>query len=487
MGSSHFQKLDEESRALADSWDAMARLIFFTGVLAAIVWAACSLLREAVHEASHLLFETVEHGDLAEGAALLLVSLFLGGLIRGLLVRREGWADAAGDGMDVALENYHITYVYEGDDPQPRYNRPALSLAARKALFTFLTLGTGGSGGLEAPVVLIGEALSAGCSRLMRITSEFELRTYQIAAISAAVSTLLGAPFTAALFATEVAYGDRIIYRKLAYALWAGVIAYVLNNRIHGYHPLFEGPDHAPVYSVLEYGGAALVAVAVSVPVALAFGRAMVSMKGLVGRLAPQRHAVLTSLAVGVIALLFWLGFELRPHHILGMGEETIHHILVASDGGEDLGWQMLALVLVGKMLTTALTLQGGGSAGLLVPSMYLGGVSGALVAELANLTGLVALDPALFAVVGIGSSLVAVIGVPLSAIALVLEVFGKSFGPPAILAIGVTYLVTLKFKLYKQRMSPDPAGDERGLVKEDHTQEIIQLALPATPARDEE
>ena len=72
--------------------------------------------------------------------------------------------------------------------------------------------------------------------------------------------------------------------------------------------------------------------------------------------------------------------------------------------------------------------------------------------------------SPALFAVVGIGSALVAVIGVPLAAIALVLEVFGKSFGPPAILACGVTYLVTLKFKIYgNQRVAlSEEDADER-------------------------
>ena len=77
-------------------------------------------------------------------------------------------------------------------------------------------------------------------------------------------------------------------------------------------------------------------------------------------------------------------------------------------------------------------------------------------------------LDPALFAVVGIASALVAVIGVPLASIALVLEVFGKAYGPPAILACGVTYLLTLKFTLYEsQRMSPSPTADETGGAQE--------------------
>ena len=47
----------------------------------------------------------------------------------------------------------------------------------------------------------------------------------------------------------------------------------------------------------------------------------------------------------------------------------------------------------------------------------------------------------AVFAVpVGIASALVAVVGVPLAAIALVFEVFGRVFGPPAILACGLTF-----------------------------------------------
>src|SRR5690606_34965882 len=120
--------------------------------------------------------------------------------------------------------------------------------------------------------------------------------------------------------------------------------------------------------------------------------------------------------------------------------------------GKTELGVGLLVVVIVGKTLTTGLTLGGGGSAGLLVPSMYLGGASGALVAHLLNLAGL-GLDPALFAVVGVASSLVAVVGVPLAAIALVFEVFGKSFGPPAILACGITYLLTLKVKVYESQV----------------------------------
>jgi CIC family chloride channel protein len=461
MAQTHFKRLDAEGRALHDNWDDIARLSLLVAVLAVIVWGACTALRELVHLALHALFEASE-GRGAAGMVTLAVVLVLGALVRGALLRRDAWRSTTGDGIDLALSNYHVTYDHAGDDPQPRYARPSFALAARKSVATFLTLGTGGSGGLEAPMVLISESLAAGFSRVLRVRSEYELRTYQLVAIAAAVATLLGAPFTAALFATEIAYGDRIIYRKLAWALWAGVIAFWLNTRLHGYEPLFTAPAHSPEYALSEYGAAALVAVAVSMPLALGFGLAMSQLQQLVQRMRPSWHPPLTAAAVAAIALGLNWGFGLRFSHVLGTGEGSLRLVL---NNSPELGpWWILLLLLFGKMVTSGLTLGGGGSAGLLIPSMYLGGLSGALVAKLVNLTGFAELDPALFAVVGIGSSLVAVVGVPLAAIALVFEVFGKAYGPPAILACGLTYLVTLKVKIYKQqRTSPDPEADETG------------------------
>ncbi len=463
MAGKHFESLDEEARALHDSWDAIVRIVLLVAMISVVVWAACTGLRTGVHEALHLLFHYVDERSW-KATGILLGVLATAGLVRGLLFRSPAWRAVSGDGMSTALDNYHVTYDHEGDDPQPRYDRPAFAVAGRKLVATLLTVGSGASGGLEAPVVMIAESISAGFARVLAVRSEHELRTYQLAGIAAAVSTLLGAPFTAALFATEVAYGDRIIYRKLAYALWAGVIAFWLNGWLRGsYVPLFVGPSHSADYSAAELGASALVAVTVSVPVAFGFGKAMRTIEQLFAdRVRPGWHSVISSLAVGLLALALFHGADVAPSHVLGMGEETISELL-AGDAALD-AWWVLLLILLGKTLTTGLTMAGGGSAGLLVPSMVLGGVSGALVAHLVNLTGWTQLDPALFAVVGVGSSLVAVIGVPLAAIALVLEVFGKSFGPPAILACGVTYLLTLKFKIYDaQRSSPTPDADETG------------------------
>jgi CIC family chloride channel protein len=461
MGSNRFQNMSEEELALADSWSGMTRLAIGCTVVAVVVWAAVAALRFAVHESTHALFHEVEHERTVAEGALLLVVMVGAAAVRGVLLRWPSWRETAGDGIATALDNFHSTHRDPGDDVSPRFSRPDFGIAARKSVATLLTLGSGASGGLEGPVVLVGEALSSGLARIARVNTEYELRTYQLAAISTAVCTLLGAPFTAALFATEIAYKDRIIYRKFAFALYTALIAYVLNNRVYGFKPLFSAPDHAATYTLAEYAGTAFVAVAVSAPVALGFGYVMTHTKRFVQIDNPVTRAIATAAGAAVVALGLWWGVGLPPSWVLGMGESAIEGVLGHPE--EAVAWWLLLLALLGKMVTTGLTIGGGGSAGLLIPSMYLGGISGAMTAQLINSVGGSA-DPSLFAVVGIASALVAVIGVPLAAIALVLEVFGSSFGPPAILACGLTYVLTVRIHVYQtQRDSPDPAADELG------------------------
>ena len=463
MAHGALNKLDEESRALLSSWDDIVRVTVNVLIVAALVWGAAALLRALVHESLHALL-TFAATTAVWGPVALMGSLLAGGLVRGVLNRRPAWRDASGDGMDVALDNYHVTYDHAGDDPQPRYSRPAFGLAARKGVATLLTLGSGGSGGLESPVVLMGESIGAGWARVMRARSEHELRTYQLAAIAAAVATLLGAPFTAALFALEVAYGDRIIYRKLAYALLAAIVAYVLNNHVIGAEPLFVVGGHGRSYSLAEYGVTVLVAVFVSAPIALGFGWLTLRTRRVVERFDPVVRGVVGAGATGLVVFALWFGADMSPSHVLGMGEDVVAALL-SGVGDPRLGtlWFLL-LAILGRMLTTGLTLESGGSAGLLVPSMFIGGMSGAAMASLLALLGVGGLDPSIFVVAGIASALVAVVGVPMAAIALVLELFGPAYGPPAALACGLTYVVTLRFSLYStQRSSPSPTADEVG------------------------
>jgi len=432
---------DDEGRSLNRSWATVLRLSGSIGVLSGLVWLVVSALREVVHRSIEGLFQ-LSTREGATGVALVLATMAAVALVRGALMRRPAWRLATGDGVQIARERALHSAL---DEPW----RSSVGMSARKLVATVLTLGGGGSGGLEAPVVLVSESLGAAFARLTRVEDRAALRLAQLCAISAGVSTLLGAPFTAALFTLELLHGDRIMYRKLAYALWAAVIPFWLNTTLNGYRPLFVAPTHSPVYSLSEYGASALVAIAISAPLAVGFSAVLRWSRQLVAQVQPTWHALTTMLAIGALALGLqrFAGIELR--HVLGAGEDTLR--LVLQNDPSVAVWWVLVLLIVAKSSTLGLTLSGGGSAGLLFPSMFLGGLSGALVAHLVTLSGLAVLDPALFAVVGIASSLTAVVGVPIAAMALVFEVFGKAYGPPTILACGLTFIATIRFRHWAQ------------------------------------
>ncbi|MBE2252724.1 MAG: chloride channel protein [Myxococcus sp.] len=438
--SGRLEELDEEGLSLHRSWATVFRVAAAMGVLALVVWVVVSALRYLTHRAIDGLYQLSTAG--VGGAAAVLGAMGLVAFFRGRLLQRAAWRPVIGDG--VALARERAMHAPLDDDW-----RAPLGLAARKGLATLLTLGGGGSGGLEAPVVLMGEALGAGLAKLARVDEAPMRRLAQLCGVSAGVSTLLGAPFTAALFTLELMHGDRIVYRKLAYALWAAVIPFWLNTTLNGYRPLFVAPPHSPVYSLPEYGAAALVAIAVSAPLAFGFGAVMSWSRQLVGRVQPAWHALSTMLVVGALALVLQRFGGIELGHVLGAGEETLS--LVLHNDPTLAVWWVLLVLIVAKTATLGLTLGGGGSAGLLFPSMFLGGLSGALVAQVVTLSGLATLDPALFAVVGIASSLTAVVGVPIAAMALVFEVFGKAYGPPTILACGLTFIATVRFRIWER------------------------------------
>jgi CIC family chloride channel protein len=463
---------DQAQRARHDAWQDMVRAAGVVAVIAPAVWALCAALRWAVYAGTDALHHyLLVHEDEMHAPLLLLGVLVAGGLVAGALMRLRGWGQTSGDGIDVALAGYHGA---GGADAPPRVEQATFSAALQKVVTTGLTLGTGGSGGLLGPMAMIGAAVGAGWTRVFRARSAAELRTYRLAGMAAAVATLLGTPFAAALFAVEIAYRDRIIYRRIAHALLAALVAYVLDRQLLGTGPLFEAPPHAYVYTVAEYGVAALVAVVVSAPMAVGFGRLVGRTGVLVSRVDPIWRVPVGALGCGLVAVGLWQGMGIAPYHVLGMGEHTLSELLAP---GAQTTWAFLLAVLLGKMLATGFTVGAGGSAGLVIPSMCFGGVSGLLAVELLEAAGLgvVGAEPAVFLVAGMAAALVAVIGVPLAAVALVLEVFGPQYGAPAALACGVTWALTLHIEVYgSQRRSPDPDADETGSAPDP--------ALPASP-----
>lgn len=79
--------------------------------------------------------------------------------------------------------------------------------------------------------------------------------------------------------------------------------------------------------------------------------------------------------------------------------------------------------------------------------------------------------------VANLALALVAMVGVPLAAIALVIEIFGPAYGPPATLACATTYVLTLRLKVYEaQERSILPMLKEAALTA---TKPLVQVVEP--------
>ena len=127
-------------------------------------------------------------------------------------------------------------------------------------------------------------------------------------------------------------------------------------------------------------------------------------------------------------SLLLGIAWLVLPE-VLGLGIETIQRAL---EGGT-IVW---ALIL-GKMLTTAITLNTGGSGGIVLPICFVGATSGSA------LGWMLGQDPSLFAALGLTGLLAGAINTPITAVLLGLELFGMSSGPYLLLSCMIAYLLS--------------------------------------------
>lgn len=132
----------------------------------------------------------------------------------------------------------------------------------------------------------------------------------------------------------------------------------------------------------------------------------------------------------GILGGCLLLGIAwLASPEVLGLGKDTIQRAL---EGGI-IVW---ALIL-GKILTTALTLNTGGSGGLSYPSVL------SEPPQDRHLVGYSVKDPSLFAALGLTGLLAGAINTPITAVILGLELFGLSSGPYLLLSCTIAFVLS--------------------------------------------
>ncbi|WP_024119588.1 chloride channel protein [Thermus thermophilus] len=354
------------------------------------------------------------------------------GLFSAWLYRRL--PDLRGGGVDRVLLAYHLG---QGRLP-PR-------LGPLKALLTALTLGLGGSGGQEGPLLYAGGALA----QALRPRNPAEARAVLLAGGAAAIAALFHTPLGAAFFAAEVLYrGSALEGRLLGYLAVAAISGYGLQSLLFGTHPLLpvQGLEAPPLWFALALAPLAALG-AWALARGLAWSRA---------RLQGPAALPLALAASGTLALLF------PP------ARGTSYEGLAALLQGEG---PNPFLFLLAKALAVLLSAGSGASVGLFGPSVVLGGALGAALGALFGIGGP---GPILLGLVALVS---AAARTPFAAVVQMVEITGSYalLVPGLLVAFGA-------FALNRETLFPlQPPGPEASPA---HAEDLLRGLAQLPPGR---
>lgn len=299
-----------------------------------------------------------------------------------------------------------------------------------RSLSSLCTVATGGSIGREGAMVHLA---SLWASVLGRFTGFGTARLRLLVACGAAagVSAAYGAPIAGAVFIGEIVLGTMAIQSFGPLLVSAAVANIVM--RVSGY---YETPYAMPDLGAVATGELLLcvllgVLAGVGAP---QFLRIINGVKSLFARTAlplPWRMA-LGGLLLGAVLMLI--------PEVAGNGYSVVFSLLHVS-----WAWHAVLLILVCKVLATALTVGSGAVGGVFTPTIFVGAAFGTLFAQVLMVfwPGLAAQVP-VFTLVGMGAFLAAATSAPFMAILMIFEMtLSYQIVLPLVLACVPAYFVS--------------------------------------------
>lgn len=347
----------------------------------------------------------------------------------------ESRQEASGVGLDVAIESYHS-----------RAGIVSAKLIPLKYFSTLFTLGSGGSGGLVGPTAAIGQGTASCFSRWFKLPED-KSRIMALCGIAACVSGLLNAPFGAAVFALELCYLGGILYEDLIPVLLSSISAYIMSERIvqklpfgdmlHGPH-LFRSiiSDTAFQWS-LDHLAYCVITALFTTLLAVLFIKSFLALENFSKtEISSKYGAIFGAAFVAALAILF---FRHSMTDVLGHPGD-----LITRCATEGYLLDISIALLIGRWMTTFITVGLGGSGGLFSPTVLMGGLAGTIVAGVLGVA-----NTKVLVTTGIAAALVGVMNVPMAAVIIVIELFGVSFIIPAAIGSATAFMLARNFVIY--------------------------------------
>ncbi len=438
-------------------------ILILSGIIGVFSGLAAVVLVELVHAIQRFLTDDFY----TEYANFMYIIYPIIGISAAYLVGRYFLNDLGGHGIPDVLFN-----ISKNQSLIPRVKTYS------RVITSALTVGFGGSVGLEAPMVVTGSAIGSNIGSLMHLNAK--KRTLLIGCGAAgAISAIFGAPIGAVIFAIEVILME-ISTASFIPLLIASVTGSMTSMILIGDESLFNFDlkdtflaAHMPYYLLLGI---------LCGFVSLYFSKMVRSTEKIIRDLNSQPMRILYG-----GAFLGFIVFFFPP--IYGEGYSTLN-ILIEGNSNQILDKSpffsiidsplfilvFLGFIILLKPIASAITIGAGGSGGIFAPSLYVGGILGFVFAYAKNMLGFhIPLPLAHFTLVAMCGLMSGVQHAPLSAIFLIAEITGGyELFVPLMFVSAISYITTSYFQkdsLYKMQLK-----DQGKSLPESQDQELLEL-----------
>ncbi len=292
-----------------------------------------------------------------------------------------------------------------------------------------LTVGFGGSVGLEGPTVATGAAIGSNISKLFHMNQSTRNLLVSCAA-AGAMSSIFKAPIAAIVFAIEVFSLDLTIASMLPLllaSLSAIFTSYfffgddvILPFRIEDSFSLSD----APFYAILGISAAL-----VSMYFTVVYDKIQQFFDGIDSTV---KRLLIGGSVLGVLIYfippLYGEGFDVINNLIVGNPEKALQNNIFHLELNNI--WLVIALLaglVFFKIIASALTFGAGGVGGIFAPTLFMGSIMGNCIAKIINHSGFTnhPVSESNFTLVGMAGLLAGVLHAPLTAIFLIAELTG--------------------------------------------------------------
>ena len=335
-----------------------------------------------------------------------------------------------------------------------------------------VTVGLGGSVGLEAPIAVTGAAIGSNTAKDLLMGKQH--RTLLLASgVAAGIAAVFNSPIAGVIFAFEVILSEATIPAFIP-LLISSATGSVVARIFHSQHEFLITPTDWDMYAIPLY-------VLLGVLCGLISPYMITTSLGiehfLNKRKQPYHKAIIGGLAIGLLLFIFpplyGEGYGIINSLMQGNYEALLERSLFYQYASNP--WFLIAfagIIIFLKVIASAITLGSGGNGGIFGPSLFTGALLGFVFAQVMNHLGWIELNTTNFVAVAMGGVISGVLHAPLTGVFLIAEVTGGyTLFVPLMIVSAISYFITRYFEpnsIYKKTLV------ERGMIANDRDNQLL-------------